>query len=116
MVEGGPWLSVNRMRGLTATNTLYTVRFNSRIAGSERALIALSLFTTVVRVPVEEKIRRHPGGLCKLEPGDLNQLQLPPLPDRIRQDRAEEAHLKALALMQAGKELAARAVADAILA
>lgn len=115
MTSEGPWLALNRMRGLTATNTLYTVRFNRRADTRMRVLIALALLTTTVRRQVAEAVRRYPGGLAKLEPGDLNQLRLPPLRSPLPLSRLEALYANALHMMQTGRDADARGIADAIL-
>ncbi|MBL8829785.1 MAG: hypothetical protein JNM18_22590 [Planctomycetaceae bacterium] len=115
MTSAGPWLALNQMRGLSATNTLYTVRFKPRANPRMRVLIALALLTTTVRRQVAEVIRRYPGGLVKLEPGDLNQLRLPPLASRLPRSCLEVRYTEALRMIQMGRETDAQAIADSIL-
>jgi len=77
MSQSGPWICLNRMEGLSATNTLYTVRFRKRLSQDEQCAWALMLLTSEVRRQLPSVIREYALGLAKLEPGDLSQLRLP---------------------------------------
>ena len=77
MSKCGPWLALNGMRTLTATNTLYTVHFKHRISASEKAAFALALLSTEVRNQLPALQRRYAAGLGKFEPGDLQSLRIP---------------------------------------
>ena len=73
----GPWICLRQDPRLTATNTLYTVRFRLAATWEERAAWALSLFAPVVRRQLMVMGRRYPDGLLKYEPGDLQRLLIP---------------------------------------
>ena len=77
MSQSGPWICLNAMDRLSATNTLYTVRFRNRMSPNERRAWALMLLTSVVREQLPSTTREYASGLSKLEPGDLSQLGLP---------------------------------------
>ena len=77
MSQSGPWICLNGMERLSATNTLYTVRFRRRLSQDEQCAWALMLLTSEVREQLPSAIREYALGLAKLEPGDLSQLRLP---------------------------------------
>lgn len=77
MSQSGPWICLNGMERLSATNTLYTVRFRERLSPDEQYAWALMLLTSPVREQLPSAIREYALGLSKLEPGDLSQLRLP---------------------------------------
>jgi adenine-specific DNA-methyltransferase len=77
MSRVGPWICLRRDERLTATNTLYTVRFRLANTWEERAAWAICLFAPEVRRQLLTKGRRYPDGLLKYEPGDLHDLTLP---------------------------------------
>ena len=77
MTSAGPWIALNRLPGLLATNTLYQVRFRAAVSRSERSAVALSLLTSAGRASFEALSRRYADGLRKLEPGDVARLQVP---------------------------------------
>jgi hypothetical protein len=77
MSQAGPWICLNEMPRLSATNTLYTVRFRRRLPVLERYAWALMLLTSEVREQLPSIVREYALGLAKLEPGDLSQLRLP---------------------------------------
>lgn len=83
MTRHGPWICFNGIEGLTATNTLYTVKFAKGTTWTEKFAIALALLTTSVRRQVNQIARRYPDGLLKVEPGKLAQVRIPALP-RVR--------------------------------
>lgn len=68
------------MRGLSASNTLYVVRFLTRMKQDEKAAWALGLLTTFCRHQVRIAGRRYPDGLVKHEPKDLHSLLIPQPP------------------------------------
>jgi hypothetical protein len=65
------------MPGLSATNTLYVVRFKKAKTVAERAAVGLSLVTTQARDALFKVGRRYAQGLVKFEPGDLREVQVP---------------------------------------
>jgi hypothetical protein len=77
MCNHGPWIALNGMPGLSATNTLYTVSFKRPVAQVERAALALALLSTPVRSQLAAVCRRYAAGLAKFEPGDLQRLHIP---------------------------------------
>ena len=77
MSQVGPWICLNETPRLSATNTLYAVRFRRRLPPHERYAWALMLLTSEVREQLPSMIRDYALGLAKLEPGDLAQLRLP---------------------------------------
>ena len=77
MTKCGPWLALNGMGPLTATNTLYTVHFKRRTPANEKAAFALALLSSKVRKQLPSLQRRYAAGLGKFEPGDLQSLRIP---------------------------------------
>ena len=77
MAEPGPWIALNRMSSLTATNTLYVVTFSENIQDENKFSWAMALLTPTVRKQLERLRRRYPQGLSKYEPGDVMDLRLP---------------------------------------
>jgi hypothetical protein len=65
------------MPQLTATNTLYTIRFKNRTTLAGKAALALAMLSSPVREQLPLVCRRYAAGLAKFEPGDLNSLQIP---------------------------------------
>jgi hypothetical protein len=83
MSRVGPWICLRESQKLTATNTLYTIRFRLAHTRDQRAAWAMSLFAPEVRAQLLVKGRRYADGLLKYEPGDLHDLLLP-VPPRTR--------------------------------
>jgi hypothetical protein len=77
MSKYGPWLALNGMKSLTATNTLYTVHFKRSATAGEKAAFGLVLLSTKVRKQLPTLKRRYAAGLGKFEPGDLQSLEIP---------------------------------------
>jgi hypothetical protein len=77
MGGSGPWLALNQMPTLSASNTLYTVRFQKRTPLPDRASLGLALLLRPVRAQMDELCRRYALGLGKFEPGDLQNLRIP---------------------------------------
>ena len=73
----GPWIALNRDTRITATNTLYSVRFKDDLSVSEQSAWALMIFTESVQAQLQRVLRRYPDGLVKIEPGDLGRLVVP---------------------------------------
>jgi adenine-specific DNA-methyltransferase len=109
MTTQGPWISFRRLAGLSATNTLYTVRFRNAVNADERSAWALSLLTTFSSRAARRLGRSYAGGLFKLEPGDLSQL---PLIVPRQFDGAAESYSKAVKALLAGRISESRATAD----
>ena len=77
MSTGGPWLAISKMPELSASNTLYTVRFKSASTFTERAAIGVGLMTSHVRSMLAILGRQYADGLIKFEPGDLSEIRVP---------------------------------------
>lgn len=77
MSQSGPWLALSTMPGLSATNTLYTIRFRQRLSLADKTAWALAFLSTPVRARLEKVCRLYAAGLKKHEPGDLYQVRLP---------------------------------------
>lgn len=77
MTPVGPWISLNRTPGLTATNTLYTVHFTGRLSACEKAAWALSLVCSTTASQHRAVGRRYSDGLLKFEPKDIMALSIP---------------------------------------
>lgn len=101
MSKHGPWLALNGMKSLTATNTLYTVHFRRPTSAREKAAFGLVLLSSKVREQLPTLTRRYAAGLGKFEPGDLQSLKIPayPVPATAISDyrRAVDALLKGTA-------------------
>ncbi len=80
MSRVGPHLVLRSMPRLTATNTLYVVRFVGTRTPDERAAIGLSLLTSEVRATLQRRGRVYADGLLKFEPSDLASVELPVAP------------------------------------
>lgn len=109
MAQFGPWICFRRMSRLTATNTLYTVRFSEMNSGNQRAAIALSLLSSAYREPLNRIGRLYPSGLVKYEPGDLARLPLM-LPDKI--EGADVLYPQAIRALLDGAPEECRRIAD----
>jgi adenine-specific DNA-methyltransferase len=105
----GPWIALNRKRGLLATNTLYTVRFKTARSLADRAAIALGLLTSLVRDQLRSVQRVYPDGLPKLEPRDLRKLTIPV---RSGDGASLATYRAALQALLGGDETKARRLAD----
>lgn len=77
MTPAGPWISLNQMDGLTATNTLYTVHFTRPIEMCEKAAWSLALMCSTVTAQHAKFGRRYSDGLLKFEPKDVMSLMVP---------------------------------------
>jgi hypothetical protein len=108
MTRVGPWICLRRDERLTATNTLYTVRFRRADTWEQRAAWSISLLSPDVRRQLLVRGRRYPDGLLKYEPGDLHDLVLP-VPHRAK---GALAHYRALvaALLAHDRVLFARLI------
>jgi adenine-specific DNA-methyltransferase len=109
MTIHGPWICLSRMRGLHATNTLYTVRFKRGVSLDGRARDALALLTSFVRRQIVEIARLYPDGLLKMEPRDLRALVIPLT---TRTVGALEVYRRAVRELTAGHESKAMKLAD----
>jgi adenine-specific DNA-methyltransferase len=110
MSQTGPWLCINEMIGLNATNTLYVVTFRSRNR-EVWYMWALALLSSVSQQQIRRIGRRYADGLVKYEPGPLGQIALPKLrgdvDHRSLYERAVDALLSA-------DPLCSREIADSV--
>ena len=77
MVPFGPWISLNRMEGLSATNTLYTVHFKHSLSVPKQAMWSLALISSTTAKQHATTGRRYSDGLLKFEPADVMNLFVP---------------------------------------
>ena len=108
-----PWVALNRKPGLTASNTLYGVRFPKITSLDEQAAWCLSMLSSTTSKSRAQLVRRYPQGLLKLEPSDVARLavQRPKNPER-----ALSLYHQAVELLMAGNARHAQALADEWLA
>lgn len=112
MTGFGPWISLSEMRDLTASNTLYTVSFKGETTLVERAALALTLLSSVVRKQLPGIFRRYAAGLHKLEPGDIQNLVIPKFPV-LKTATAE--YSRAVKALLSGNVAEASSIADTYL-
>jgi hypothetical protein len=77
MTPTGPWIVLNRMRELSATNTLYTVHFAESLSLQKKAAWALALMCSSTANQHRAIGRRYSDGLLKFEPKDVMALNIP---------------------------------------
>jgi adenine-specific DNA-methyltransferase len=109
MSRFGPWLSLNNMARLTATNTLYTVQFRKPQTLEQKAAWGLSLLTSYTQQAMKPLSRVYADGLVKYEPGDLLSLPLH-VPRGVR--GARTFYTKAVKLLLQGNRREAQEIAD----
>jgi hypothetical protein len=112
MVLAHPFISMNLMPNLNASNTLYTVHFRSYINEVERYGWALSMLSSYTQQGILQYMRRYADGLTKYEPKDLMQIEL--VKPRTF-DYAREIYQEAIALHLKGDCATARMLADRFL-
>lgn len=110
MSQFGPWLCMNEMPRLNATNTLYTVLFKNADE-NERFGYALASLTTAVRRQLKRAGRRYADGLVKYEPSALAGLRLPPLGCDID---FRPLYIRALDALLHGRARQAMDIADSV--
>ncbi len=113
MTHHGPWLCLNRMPSLNATNTLYTVQFLKRLAVGEQAAWALSLISSAVVCQHRKIGRWYSDGLLKFEPKDVMNL-LVPRPSTAG-GSALQVYRRAVSAMIRGDSATARDLADSFI-
>ena len=101
---GAPRLVLNRT-AYRCSNALHSVRWKPSITVVGEA-VAVGFLTTTVGVWAELFGRRYGGGVLKIEPGTLNRIPIPVVPG------AEDVFEEADRLLRAGREKAARELAD----
>ena len=109
MSHARPWVALNRRRSLTASNTLYGVRFPALTSTDQRAAWCLSMLSSDTAESRAELTRQYPQGLLKLEPGDLARLVVR-RPKKI--DGALSLYRQAVEFIIAGMPEASQALAD----
>jgi len=109
MSRSGPWLSLSAMPGLSASNTLYVIRFRYADSADARAAIALGLLTTGARVALALAGRRYADGLLKFEPRDLRGI---PIPTTTHVAGANDVYDKAVQALLHGDSARATCIAD----
>ena len=109
MTQSGPWLCLNQMVGLHATNTLYTFTFNKKLTFEQKAAWALSFLSRHTFQTMTSKGRNYASRLRKYEPGDL--LSLPIIgPKRFK--GAAKQYVLAIRSLLKGDAPKARKIAD----
>ncbi len=107
----GPWLCINEMRGLNATNTLYVVTFRSR-SREIWYMWALALLSSTAQHQIRRIGRRYADGLVKYEPGPLGEIELP----KLRTDADHRSlYIRAVDALLAGDPAMAKDIADSVL-
>jgi adenine-specific DNA-methyltransferase len=110
MSQAGPWLCINEMPELRATNTLYVVNFSSSYR-EQRYMWGLSLLTSIAQRQIRGIARHYADGLIKYEPGELAEVELPSLrPDVDHRSLYE----RAVAAVLANDLIGAKAIADSV--
>jgi len=110
MSQHGPWLCINQMHGLNATNTLYVVTFRSRNR-EVWYMWALALLSSMAQRQVRRIGRRYADGLVKYEPGPLGEIELPKL--RLDADH-RSLYIRAVHAVLAGDLAMAKDIADSV--
>jgi len=111
MSQHGPWLCINQMQGLNATNTLYVVTF--RIRSREIWYMwALALLSSIAQRQIRRIGRRYADGLIKYEPGPLSKIKLPKL--RLDADY-KSLYTRAVDAFLGGDLAMAKDIADSVL-
>lgn len=105
-----PFLALRDMPRLTASNTLYVVRFRKRVTVAEKATLGVLLLTSSVRRELARHARVYADGLLKFEPADLAGVLIPAV--GARRD-AVRVLRDATALLLGGREAEASSMADA---
>ena len=108
-----PWIAFNRTPRLTASNTLYGVRFPTIEDPEEQAAWCLSMLSSVTTESRDRLIRQYPQGLKKLEPSDIANLAVRPPKTKFG---SLSLYRRATKLIKAGRLGTARAIADEWLA
>ncbi len=109
MSTAGPWMCMNEMPTLAATNTVYVIKFRGDHSRAERYAWALSMLTSPVRKQVARATRIYADGLSKVEPGQIGNIDLPVppmLPDAV------SLYQQACSLLLRGKKDASQQIAN----
>jgi len=108
-----PFLVMNGMRNLSATNTLYVIRFRPGVDSATRFAVGTTLLSSQIRRELAARARVYADGLLKFEPAELGELRVS-LPERL--SGARMAFGAATARLLTGDEAGASAIADKWLA
>ena len=109
MSPATPWVMLNRMPGLTISNTLYGVRFPTIRSVDEQASWCLSMLSSTTAQSRGQLVREYPQGLLKLEPRDFANLV-------VRQPRTTEnarsLYCQAVDLIASGRHAETQSIVD----
>ena len=109
MSQVAPWVMLNRIPGLTISNTLYGVSFPSLRSIDEQAAWCLSMLSSISARSRAQLVREYPQGLLKLEPRDFADLV-------VRQPRttkdARRLYCQAVDLITSGRRAEAQSMVD----
>lgn len=112
MTQHAPWLCINELQGLTATNTLYVITFDEQHR-VDRYLWALAMLSSLAYAQMRRIGRQYADGLVKYEPGSLCKIRLP----RMRRDADHKLlYMNAVDALLCGETAMARDIADSTLA
>ena len=110
MSQEGPWLCLNEMSTLRATNTLYVVTFDGR-QRDLRYMWALALLSSIAQRQIRGIGRHYADGLIKYEPGPLGEIELP----ELRQDADHRTlYTEAVNALLSSDLVLARSIADSV--
>lgn len=110
MGQHGPWLCINELPDVRATNTLYIVSF-LRQHRQDRYMWALALLSSIAQRQIRGIGRHYADGLIKYEPGPLAEIELPRLrPDADHRLLYQQAVIALLAL----DPVTAKGIADSV--
>lgn len=109
MSTWGPWVVFREMPRLTATNTLYVIKFLKAETVDERAAWAMWLLTTKAQRRLRAIGRRYADGLLKFEPGDIGKLVVD---QPVKTFGAYREYKRAVRLLLGGKRRESREIAD----
>lgn len=112
MSQYGPRMVLNP-DGITCTNTVHRVYFDSSLKAHQRKLSAISLLTSFAQMSAELVGRRYGSGVLKLEPRDAEKISLllPTLPVQA----VCSAYAKIDRMLRRGELAAASLIADELI-
>lgn len=109
MASCGPFVCLSDVPGLSATNTLYVVRFRAPLGASKKAAWCLALLSSQATRAIRSVGRLYADGLVKYEPSDIIETRVP-TPTRWR--GAAAAYRSAVRALLRGDSQTCRAIAD----
>jgi adenine-specific DNA-methyltransferase len=112
MAQHTPWLCINELQGLNATNTLYVLRFRET-RRVDRYMWALAMLSSVAHSQLRSIGRQYADGLVKYEPGSLCKIMLPRI--EVGEDH-KLLYMRAVEALLSGDSSTARKIADSVLA